>query len=405
MDWTRRRLVATMGLGGAALALPRLARAQKKYDPGASDTEIKIGNTCPYSGPIASAGTIGACEAAFFKMINAEGGIGGRKIDFISYDDGYSPPKTVEQTRRLVESDRVLFMFNGLGTPTQNAVLKYLNGRKIPQLFVITGVSTFADPKEYPWTMPFFASYVGEGRIYARYILANHPRAKIGVLYQNDDSGKDYLQGLKEGLGEKAQSMIVMARSYEVTDATIDSQIVALKASGADLFFNMAIPKFAAQAIRKTAEIGWRPVQILIGPVASVAATLKPAGLENCRGILTSIWLKDVTDPIWKDDGGYKEWLAFMDKWYPRGDKADYGNAYAYTVSQTLVQVLKQCGDDLTRENVMRKAANIHNLRLPMLLPGITISTSPTNFHPVNEEQMARFNGEHWVRFGPVLTA
>jgi branched-chain amino acid transport system substrate-binding protein len=377
----------------------------KKYGPGVSDGEIKIGNTCTYSGPLAGVGTVGKCEAAFFRMINAQGGINGRKITFISYDDGYSPPKTVEQTRRLVESDGVLLIFNGIGTPTQTAVHKYLNQMKVPQLFVGTGASKWGDPQHHPWTIGFLPNYRSEGRIYASYILAHHPGARIGVLYQNDDFGKDYLNGLTEGLGAKAGSMIVMAAPYEATDPTVDSQIVRLESAGVDLFFNVAIPKLAAQAIRKTAEIGWNPVHILCGVVATIAQTLKPAGLEHCKGILTSIWGKDVTDPIWQDDAGYQEWLAFMNKWYPEGDNTDAVNAGAYTVSQMLVQVLKQCGDDLTRENVMRQAANLHHLALPMLLPGITVNTSLTDFRPIKEERMARFDGQHWVLFGPVLTA
>jgi ABC-type branched-subunit amino acid transport system substrate-binding protein len=405
MRQTRRQLLATMGLGGAALLLPEAARAQKKYDPGVSDDQIKIGNTCPYSGPLAGVATVAKCEAAFFRMINAQGGIDGRKITFISYDDGYSPPKTVEQTRRLVESDGVLLIFSGVGTPTQTAVHKYLNQMKVPQLFVGTGASKWGDPQHYPWTMGFVPNYRGEGRIYASYIRAHHPGARIGVLYQNDDFGKDYLNGLTEGLGAKAAPMIVMAAAYEATDPTVDSQIVRIKSAGADLFFNVAIPKIAAQAIRKTAEIGWKPVHILCGVVSTIAQTLKPAGLENCKGMLTSIWGKDVTDPIWQDDADYREWLAFMNKWYPEGDKTDAANAAAYTASQMLAQVLKQCGDDLTRENVMRQAANLHHLALPMLLPGIAINTSPTDFYPIKEERMARFDGQHWELFGPVLTA
>jgi branched-chain amino acid transport system substrate-binding protein len=394
-----------MGLGGAALALPRAARAQKKYDPGASDTEIKIGNTVPYSGPGSSFGTVfGGCSTAFFNMINAEGGINGRRISYISYDDAYSPPKTVEQTRKLVENDRVLFIFFGAGTPTQSAVLKYMNEKKIPQLFCVSGAKKFADPQHFPWTMPFPPNYDGIGRMYASYILANHPAAKIGALYQNDDFGKSYLQGLSDGLGAKAGSMIRMTAPYETSDPTVDSQIVSLKSSGADLFFNVSINKFAAQAIRKAAEIGWKPVQLL-DPANSVALTLRPAGLENCKGIISTFFLKDPTDPTWKNDAGYQQWLAFMDKWYPQGDKADVANAGAFTASQLLVRVLKQCGDDLTRENLMRQAANIRDLALPMLLPGITINTSPTDFHPIKQAQMARFNGERWELFGPVRTA
>ena len=296
-------------------------------------------------------------------------------------------------------------IFAGFGTPTQTAVHKYLNQMKVPQLFVATGASKWGDPQHYPWTMGLPPNYRGEGRIYASYILARQPGARIGVLYQNDDFGKDYLDGLTEGLGAKAGSMIVMAAAYEATDPTVDSQIVRLKSAGVDLFFNVAIPKLAAQAIRKTAELGWKPVQILCGAVASIAQTLGPAGLEHCKGILTSTSGKDVTDPIWQDDAGYREWLAFMNKWYPEGDKSDALNAGAYTASQLMVQVLKQCGDDLTRENVMRQAANLRHLALPMLLPGITVNTSPIDFYPIKEERMARFDGQHWVLFGPVLTA
>jgi ABC-type branched-subunit amino acid transport system substrate-binding protein len=404
MNRTRRRLVATLGLSGTALLRPRAAHAGKKYAPGASDTEIKIGNTCDYSGPLAGLGTTqGRCEAAFIRMINSEGGINGRKINLISYDDGYSPPKTVEQTRKLIESDRVLFIFNGASSPTQSAVQKYMNEKKVPQLFIWTGASKFADPEHFPWTIPFFTSYEGEGRIYARYILTNHPGAKVGVLYQNDDYGKSYLNGLKDGLGAKAESMIAMAAPYETTDPTVGAQIVRLKAAGADLFFMVASPKFAARAIRTTAQIGWKPVRL--SNSKSLALVLRPAGLENCKGMISTFWLKDPTDPAWKNDAGYKEWLAFMNKWHPQGDRTDNFNVYSYTVSQTLVQVLKQCGDDLTRENVMRQATNIRNLSLPMLLPGITINTSPRDFHPIKQMQMARFNGERWVLFGPVLAA
>jgi branched-chain amino acid transport system substrate-binding protein len=389
---------------GAPLVTVRPAHAAKQYGPGVSDTEIKIGNTAPYSGPASSYSTVGKCKTAFFKMLNAGGGINGRTIDFISYDDGYSPPKTVEMVRKLVESDQVLFLFNTLGTPTNTAIHKYCNAKKVPQLFVATGATKWGDPEHFPWTMGFQPNYQGESRIYARYILDKHPNAKIGVLYQNDDYGKDYLRGFEDGLADKAKSMIVAELPYEVTDPTVDSQIVSLQSSGADLFFNVTIPKFAAQAIRKTAEIGWKPVHILNSVATSVGVTLKPAGLENSKGILSTFWFKDPTDPTWKDDAGYKQWLAFMDKWYPEGDKTDSANAYAYTVCQTLVQVLKQCGDELTRANIMKEASNIHALALPMLLPGVTVNTTATDWYPVKQMQMARFDGTRWVLFGPVLT-
>jgi len=404
MDQNRRQLLIALGLGGTALLIAGAARADKKYVVGASDTEIKIGNTNPYSGPASSYGTAGKCDAAFFRMINAQGGINGRKINFISYDDGYSPPKTVEQVRKLVESDQVLCLFNTLGTPTNTAIHKYVNQKGVPHLFLATGATKWGDPEHFPWTIGFGPNYQSESQIYAHYVIEKHPEAKIGVLYQNDDYGKDYLKGFKDGLGTKAKSMIVMEQPYETTDPTVDSQIVNLKSSGADLFFNVTIPKFAAQAIRKAAEIGWKPVHILNNVASSVGLTLKPAGFENSKGILSTFWLKDPTDPTWKDDAGYKEWLAFMDTDYPEGDKTDSTNVFAYTVSQTLVQVLKQCGDDLTRANLMKQAASLRDLELPMLLPGIKVNTSPTDFYPVKQMQMVRFDGERWVLFGPVMS-
>ncbi len=404
MDQNRRQLLIAIGLGGTALLIPGATRAEKKYDDGATDTEIKIGNTGPYSGPASSYSTIWKCEAAYFRMINAQGGINGRKINFISYDDAYSPPKTVEQVRKLVESDQVLFLFNTAGTPTNTAIHKYMNAKKVPHLFLATGATKWGDPEHYPWTIGWNPNYQSESLIYASYILKEHPNAKIGVLYQNDDYGKDYLKGLKDGLGAKAKSMIVMEVPYETTDPTVDSQIVNLKSSGADLFFNVTISKYAAQAIRKAAEIGWKPVHILNNVSTSVSVTLKPAGFENSKGILSTFWYKDPTDPTWKDDAGLKQWLAFMDKDYPEGDKTDSVNAYAYTAAQTLVQVLKQCGDDLTRANIMKQAANLHDLELPMLLPGIKVNTSPTDFYPIKQMQMARFDGERWALFGPVIS-
>ena len=404
MVQNRRQLLIAIGLGGTALLIPGGARAEKKYDVGASDTEIKIGNTGPYRGPATSYSTIWKCEAAFFRMINAQGGINGRKINFLSYDDAYSPPKTVEQVRKLVESDEVLFLFNTAGTPTNTAIHKYMNAKKVPHLLLATGATKWGDPEHFPWTIGFQPNYQSEGQIYASYILEKHPDGKIGVLYQNDDYGKDYVKGLKDGLGAKAKSMIVMEAPYETTDPTVDSQMVNLKSSGADIFYNVTISKFAAQVIRKAAEIGWKPMHILNNVATSVGITLKPAGLENSKGILSTFWYKDPTDPTWKDDAGYKQWLAFMDKDYPEGDKTDNINAYAYCAAQTLVQVLKQCGDDLTRANLMKQVANLHDLELPMLLPGIKVNTSPTNFYPIKQMQMARFDGERWVLFGPVIT-
>jgi branched-chain amino acid transport system substrate-binding protein len=397
----RSWLFAAAFLAGAALATSP-ATAQKKYDPGASDTEIKIGHTNPYSGPASAYGTIGKTEAAYFNKINAEGGINGRKINFISYDDSYSPPKTVEQIRKLVESDEVLLVFQSLGTPSNTAIQKYMNAKKVPQLFVATGATKWNDPKNFPWTMGWQPNYQSEARIYAQYLLKNHPNGKVGILYQNDDYGKDYVKGLKDGLGGKVQ--VVAEVPYEVTDPTVDSQMVSLKASGADLFFNVTTPKFAAQAIKKAAEMEWKPIHLLNNVSASVGSVLKPAGLEISKGILTTLYFKDPTDPMWKNDPGYKEWVAFMDKYYPDGDKTRGETVYGYLTAQTLVQVLKQCGDDLTRDNVMRQAANLKDLQLGMLLPGITINTSPTKFAPITQMQMAKFNGENWDLFGPVLS-
>jgi branched-chain amino acid transport system substrate-binding protein len=390
----------------AALVLSATpAAAQKKYDAGANDTEIRIGNTMPYSGPVSAYGTIGKAQAAFFRMINERGGINGRKVNFISYDDAYSPPKTVEQVRKLVESDEVLLLFQTLGTPSNSAIHRYMNQKKVPQLFVATGATKWGDPKNFPWTMGWQPNYQSEARIYAKYILDKHPNAKIAVLYQNDDYGQDLLQGLRDGLGARARTMIVAEAPYEFTDPTVDSQIVTLRASGADVFVNVATPKFAAQAIRKMAEIGWRPAANIVNNVSnSVGGVLKVAGLENATGLLSTFYFKDSTDPTWKDDPAMKEWTAFMDRWYPEGDKATSFNVYAYAVAQTLVQVLRQCGDDLTRENVMRQAANLKNLSIPILLPGITINSGPNDFFPIEQMQMARFNGERWELFGQVIS-
>jgi ABC-type branched-subunit amino acid transport system substrate-binding protein len=399
---TRRSILAAAPSVLAFAALP--ARAEKQYGPGVSDTEIKIGNTGPYSGPASSYGTIPKSMAAYYKMVNDRGGVNGRKINFISYDDAYSPPKTVEQVRRLVEQDGVLLVAASLGTPTNSAIWNYMNQKKVPQLFVSTGATKWDDPKHHPWTMGWQPNYQSEGRVYAAYIVEHKPDGKIGVLYQNDDFGKDYLKGLKDGLGDKAKSMVVIEAAYETTDPTIDSQIIGMKAAGCDVFVNTGIPKFAAQAIRKAAEIEWKPLHILSSVGTSVAATLRPAGLENAKDLVTDFYIKDPTDPQWQDDQGYKDWLAFMDKYYPEGDKTDAGNVYGPSVSQTVVQVLKQCGDELTRDNVMSQAANLHDFTVPMLLPGIKINTSPTDFAPVKQIQMARFDGERWRLFGPLIT-
>jgi branched-chain amino acid transport system substrate-binding protein len=396
-----RRLSTCLVLGLVAM-LVHPAAAQKKYDTGANDTEIKIGNIMPYSGPLSAYGLIGKTEAAYFEKINAEGGINGRKIKFISYDDGFSPPKTVEQARKLVESDEVLFIFQSLGTPTNTAIEKYMNTKKVPQLFVATGATKFGDPKQFPWTMGWQPTYQTEGRIYAKYLLTNHPNAKIAVLYQNDDSGKDYVKGLKDGLAGKLQ--IVGEAPYEVSDPTVDSQMVTLKSTGADVFFNEASPKFAAQAIRKAAELDWKPVHLLASISNSVGAVLKPAGVENAKGIMSAGYVKDPTDPTWKNDPATKEWEAFLDKYLPGADKTSSFPVYGYLLAQTMVQVLKQCGDDLTRENIMKQAANLKDLELGMLLPGIKINTGPEDYFPIEQMQMTRFNGEYTELFGPVLS-
>jgi branched-chain amino acid transport system substrate-binding protein len=402
MAANRGILLASLVLGFAIGANP--AAAQKKYDLGATDSEIKIGNIMPYSGPLSAYALIGRTQAAFFNKINAEGGINGRKITFISYDDGFSPPKTVEQARKLVESDEVLLIFQSLGTPTNNAIRPYMNQKKVPQLFVATGATQFGERKNFPWTMGWQPTYQTEARIYAKYILQNLPQGKIGVLYQNDDSGRDYLKGLHDGLGEEAtKRMIVAELPYEPSDPTVDRQIVTLKTMGADIFFNEASPKFAAQAIKRAAEIGWKPVQFLASISNSVGSVLKPAGLEASTGILSTNYLKDATDPTWKDDPALKEWVAFMDKYFPEGDKSSTFSVYGYLTAQTMVQVLKQCGDELTRENVMKQAANLKDLELGMLLPGIKINTSPTDYFPVEQMQMSRFNGDHGELFGSVI--
>ncbi len=381
------------------------ALAQKKYDTGATDTEIKIGNIMPYSGPASAYGVIGKTEAAYFKKINAAGGINGRKINFISYDDAYSPPKTVEQARKLVESDEVLLIFNSLGTPPNSAIHKYMNSKKVPQLFVATGATKWNDPKDFPWTMGWQPNYQSETQIYAKYIMKNMPNAKIAVLYQNDDYGKDYLKGLKDGLGAKASSMIVAEDSYETTEPSIDNHIVKLKSSGADVFINITTPKFAAQAIKKNAEIGWKPTHFLNNVSASVGAVIKPAGYENSQDIISADYRKDASDPQWDKDPGMKEFYDFMAKDFPEGDKLDAGTVVGYGVSQTLVQVLKACGDNLTRENVMKQAANLKDFRTEVLLPGIKINTGPNDFAPISSLQLMKFKGEKWELFGDVINA
>jgi branched-chain amino acid transport system substrate-binding protein len=394
-------LVSATALAIALSASPSLA--QKKYDPGATDTEIKIGQTVPFSGPASAYASIGKTQAAYFKMINDQGGVNGRKINLIQYDDAYSPPKAVEQVRKLVESDEVLLTFQIVGTPSNAAVQKYLNSKKVPQLFAATGASKFTDPKNFPWTLGFNPNYFVEGRIYGQYILKEHPNAKIGVLYQNDDLGKDYLNGIKAGLGDKAAKMIVAEASYEVSDPTIDSQVIKIKDAGADLFFSASTPKQAAQAIKKIAELGWKPIHIVDINATSVGAVLQPAGLDNSKGLISTNYGKDPADPQWKDDPGMKRYFDFMAKYYPDGDKNSNFNTYGYSTAQLMVHVLKQCGDDLTRDNVLKQATNLKNVELDMALPGIKGNTAPNDYRVNKQLQMMKFNGERWELFGPIL--
>ena len=373
-------------------------RADKQYGPGVTDSAIKIGQTMPYSGPVSAWATLGRAQAAYVRMLNEQGGIGGRQIELVSLDDGYSPPRTVEQTRRLVEQESVLFLFSSFGTPTNTAIHKYVNAKKVPHLFIASIGSKWADPQHYPWTMALMQDQGTEATAHAAWLVKNHPNAKVGVLYQNDDFGKDYLKGLKDALGQKAVAMIVAEASYEVTDPTIDSQIIALKSSGADTLFTFASPKFAALSIRKTYDIGWRPLHIVAQPGTSVGAVLRPAGLEKSVGLIAASFLKDPTDPQWRDDPAMKAWLAWMKKYYSEGDVTDWINVFGYTLAQAMAHVLKQCGDNLTRENVMAQAAQLNNLELPMLLPGIRISTSSTDYRTIKQLQLQRFDGARWVR-------
>jgi branched-chain amino acid transport system substrate-binding protein len=399
----KHRLIPLAAVLAAALSLP--AAAQKKYDPGASDTEIKIGNTNPYSGPASAYGTIGKSIAAYFKMVNEQGGINGRKVNFVSYDDSYSPPKTVEMARKLVEQDQVLFLFQTLGTPSNTAIHKYMNMKKVPQMHVATGATKWNDPKNFQWTMGWQPNYQDEGKIYARHILETKPNAKIAILYQNDDYGKDYLKGFKDGLGAQNAKMIVAEASYEVAEPTVDSQIVQLKASGADVLFNIATPKFAAQAIRKVYDLGWKPVHYVNNVSASIGSVLTPAGLDKSVGVITTSYLKDVLDPEWANDAGVNKFKEFMKKYYPDGNVVDSSNIYGYTVARTIEQVLKQCGDNLTRENVMKQAASVKGLKLDTLIPGIEIRTGPQDYAPIQAVQLQRFNGQRYERFGKVISS
>jgi branched-chain amino acid transport system substrate-binding protein len=394
-------LIAALAAWSFALSIP--AHGQKAKYPGVTETEIRIGNTAPYSGPASAYSAIAKTEEAYFNKINDEGGINGRKIKFISYDDGYSPPKTVEQTRKLVEGDDVLLVFQTLGTPPNSAIHKYMNQNKVPQLFVSSGAAKFSDPRQFPWTMGWNPTLYNEGRIYGSYILKNHPTAKIGILFQNDDYGKEVLSGLRDGLGDKANSLIVTQMSYETTDPTVDSQIVKIKSSNVDVFVSITTSKAAAQAIRKIGELGWKPVHIVNSVANSVGAVLEPAGLELSKNLLSAAYIMDPTDPAWRESDDYKSWRAFMNKYYPSGDQSNILTAYGYTAAQALVQVLKQCGDDLSRANVMKQAANLKNYRPQMLLPGSTINTSPDDYSVIRKMQMMRFDGKRWQLFGELI--
>ena len=392
----------TLALAGlVSLAMAGTAVAQKKYDPGATDKEIKVGNINPYSGPASAYGAIGKAIGAYFDKVNAEGGINGRMVKYISLDDGYNPAKTVEQTRKLVEQEEVLLVFQPLGTPPNSAIHKYMNDKKVPHLFVATGATKWGDPKSFPYTMGWQPNYQSESKVFAAHILETKPNAKIAILYQNDDYGKDYLKGFEDGLGDKAKTMIVSKVTYEVTDPTVDSQMVTLKGSGADTFFNITTPKFAAQAIKKAAELGWKPTHYLNSVSNAVGSVLKPAGLENSVGIFTAGYIKDPTDPQFQKGKEYDDWVAWMKKYNASADMSDNFNVYGYTVAQTLVQVLKQAGDNLTRENVMKQAASL-DMTLPMLLPGVNIKTGPDDFYPIEREQMMKFTGTTWELFGKV---
>ena len=404
MKKTNRRTFVAGASAAALLTGKGVAFAQKKYDEGASDAEIKIGHTNPYSGPASAYGVIGKTEAIYFRMVNEQGGINGRKINFITYDDGYSPPKTVELVRQLVEQDKVLCTFNTLGTPTNTAIHKYMNQKKVPMLFVATGASKWGDPKNFPWTMGYQPDYHTEAVIYAKHLLANVKDAKIGVLMQNDDYGKDYYEGMREGLGKEV-GRIAKHVTYEVTDPTVDSQVIQLKDSGANVFFNIATPKAAAQAIRKVGDLGWKPAQYLNNVSASVGSVMKPAGFENSQGIITAQYLMDPTDKQWDSNDDMKKWREWMGKWMPGANMSDANHVFGFAVSTLMHETLKKCGDDLTRENVMRQAANYQKFKLLMLIPGITINTSPTDYYPIQSVKLARFKGESWDLFGDIMSA
>ncbi len=403
MHYASRRRISVFAASALLLALGSgAATAQKKNDTGATNTEIKIGNIAPYSGPASSYATIAKTQAAYFKMINEAGGINGRKINFISYDDGYSPPKTVEQVRRLVESDEVFAIYQVIGTPGKSAIQKYLNQKGVPQTFIGSGATKWADPKNFPWSMAWQPNYQSEARIYARYIQKNYPGKTVGILYQNDDFGKDSLTGFNEAFGKDKAKIIVAEVPYEVTAPTVDSQVVQIKGANPDIFINISTPKFAAQAIKKIGEMKWTPVHILTNVSVSIASVMKPAGFENAQDIISAAYLKDPNDPQWKNDPGLNEWRAFMTKWYPEGDQTDAATVFGYGVAQGLVQALKQCGDEMTRANLMKQLAAM-DMEIGIYLPGIRVKTSPTDFSPLEQLQLMKFKGELWELFGPLM--
>jgi branched-chain amino acid transport system substrate-binding protein len=399
------RKVALGALGGLLLTAVAGGVVTAAADdlPGVTATTLKIGNTNAYSGPASSYGVIAKAETAFFKMVNDQGGVAGRKIEFISYDDAYSPPKTVEQVRRLIEEDQVALLFNTLGTASNTAIQRYVNAKKVPHLFISTGADKWGDYQHFPWTMGYQPSYRTEAQIYTKYMLAQKPGAKLAVLYQNDDFGKDYPAGVKDVLGDKYGSVVIKEASYETTDATIDSQLSSMQASGADVLLVAATPKFAAQAIKKVHDLGWKPMFFLTNVSISVGSVMNPAGPENGAGIITTGYMKDPTDPGFKDDPGMNEWRAFMAKYLPGADMTDANYSFAYGVSMVMWQVLKQCDGDFSRANIMKQAANLHDAPDPVLLPGIKVNTSPTNFHPIRAMQLQRWSGSTWERFGEVI--
>jgi branched-chain amino acid transport system substrate-binding protein len=403
-DVMKIAIAAWCALTCLCMAAPASAE-NPNYGPGVTDTEVKIGQTMPYSGAASSFATIGRAIAAYFQKVNAEGGVNGRKINLISLDDGHSPPKAVEQTRRLVESDEVFAIVGTFGSPTNFAIQKYLNSKKVPSLFLGTGANRVSEPATYPWSMGWQPNSHAKGVIYAKYVIKAKPNARVAVLYQNDDFGRDYAKGFRDGLGEKAGSMIVKELSYELTEPTVDSEILQLKATGADVLLDLSTPKFTAQAIKRMAETKWNALHLISDAAGSIASTLVPAGLENSKGVITVAFRKDPNDPIWKDDPGMKEYLAFMKQYLPDGNPSETYYVFGYATAQTFVHVLAKCGNDPTRENLMKQATNIKDLQFPIMLPRIMFNTSATRYTPMSQEQLMQFNATRWVPVGDVIDA